>query len=108
MLLNYFLVSLGFIIFHADSIADAFRFFGGIISTSLFSMPSLPLKKATLLFIFIILILEWTTRKKEHPLQLSTDGIFKYTAARYLLYAGIGLMLFLFAGEVETFIYSQF
>ena len=108
MLLNYFLVSLGFIIFHADSIADAFRFFGGIISTSLFSMPSLPLKKATLLFILIVLILEWTTRKKEHPLQLSTDGIFKYTAARYLLYAGIGLMLFLFAGEVETFIYFQF
>lgn len=108
MLLNYFLVSLGFIIFHADSITDAFRFFGGILSTSLFSMPSLPLKKATLLFILIVLILEWTTRKKEHPLQLSTDGIFKYSAARYLLYAGIGLMLFLFAGEVETFIYFQF
>lgn len=108
MLLNYFLVSLGFIIFHADSIADAFQFFGGILSTSLFSMPSLPLKKATLLFILIVLILEWTTRKKEHPLQLSTDGIFKYSAARYLLYASIGLMLFLFAGEVETFIYFQF
>ena len=108
MLLNYCLVSLGFIIFHADSITDAFRFFGGILSTSLFSMPSLPLKKATLLFILIVLILEWTTRKKEHPLQLSTDGIFKYSAARYLLYAGIGLMLFLFAGEVETFIYFQF
>jgi D-alanyl-lipoteichoic acid acyltransferase DltB (MBOAT superfamily) len=108
MLLNYFLVSLGFIIFHADSIADAFRFFGGILSTSLFSMPSLPLKKATLLFILIVLILEWTTRKKEHPLQLPTDGIFRYMAARYLLYAGIGLMLFLFAGEVETFIYFQF
>lgn len=108
MLLNFFLVSLGFIIFHADSITDAFRFFGGILSTSLFSMPVLPLKKVTLLFILIVLVLEWTTRKKEHPLQLSTDGIFKYTAARYLLYAGIGLMLFLFAGEVETFIYFQF
>ena len=108
MLLNFFLVSLGFIIFHADSIADAFHFFGGIMSTSLFSMPELPLKKVTLLFILIVLVLEWTTRKKEHPLQLSNDGIFKYTAARYLLYAGIGLMLFLFAGEVETFIYFQF
>lgn len=108
MLANFFFVSLGFIIFHAESITDAFRFFSGILSTSLFTMPSLPLKKATMVFILIVLILEWTTRKKEHPLQFSTDGIFKYSAVRYLVYSVISLMLFLFAGEVETFIYFQF
>lgn len=108
MVLNYVLVSLGFIVFYASSVADAFQFFSRIISISFFSVPELPLKKVTLFFIFIVLILEWTTRKKEHPLQLSTDGVFKYTIARYLLYAGIGLMLFLFAGEVETFIYFKF
>ena len=108
MVLNYVLVSLGFIVFYASSVADAFRFFSGIVSTSLFSMPSLPVKKATMLFMLIVLILEWVTRKKEHPLQFSTDGIFRYTAVRYLLYAGIGILLFVFAGEVETFIYFQF
>ena len=108
MALNYVLVSLGFIVFYASSVTDAFHFFTGIVSTSLFSMPAIPVKKVTLLFIFIVLILEWTTRKREHPLQLPTDGIFKYTAVRYLLYAGIGVLLFVFAGEVETFIYFQF
>ena len=108
MALNYVLVSLGFIVFYASSVTDAFRFFSGIVSTSLFSMPSLPVKKVTILFMLIVLIVEWTTRKKEHPLQLPADGIFKYTAVRYLLYAGIGVLLFVFAGEVETFIYFQF
>ena len=108
MVMNYVLVSLGFIVFYASSVTDAFRFFSGIVSTSLFSMPSLPVKKVTILFMLIVLIVEWTTRKKEHPLQLPTDGIFKHTAVRYLLYAGIGVLLFVFAGEVETFIYFQF
>lgn len=108
MVLNYVLVSLGFIVFYASSVTDAVSFLGGILSASLFTLPVLPLKKVTLLFMAVVLIVEWTTRKREHPLQLPVDGIFRYTAARYLLYAVIGLMLFLFAGEVETFIYFQF
>lgn len=108
MLLNFFLVSLGFIIFYADSVTDAFGFFSGILSSTLFSMPEIPVKKLTLLFIFVVLILEWMTRKKEHPLQLPSSGIFKYAIVRYMLYASICLLLFLFAGEVETFIYFQF
>ena len=108
MVLNYVLVSLGFIIFYASSVTDAFRFFCGIVSSSLFSMPSLPVKKATMLFMLIVLIVEWMTRKKEHPLQLPADGVFRHTVVRYALYAGIGLMLFFFAGEVETFIYFKF
>ena len=108
MVLNYFFVSLGFIIFHANSLTDAYSFFKGILSASLFSMPSLPIKKGIPAFILVVLVLEWTTRKREHPLQLPIDGIFKYTTVRYLLYSGIAAALFVIAGEVETFIYFQF
>ena len=59
-------------------------------------------------FMLIVLILEWTTRKQEHPLQLPIDGVFRYSAVRYALYAGISLLLFIYAGEVETFIYFKF
>lgn len=108
MVLNYFFVSLGFVIFHADSVTDAFCFYRGILSTSLLSIPNLPIEKGIPLFILIVLVLEWTTRKCEHPLQLPNDEIYKYTAVRYIIYAGIATLLFLFAGEVETFIYFQF
>ena len=108
MVLNYVLVSLGFIVFYAGSVSDAFQFFSGILSTSLFTMPTLPIRKATIVFMLIVLILEWTTRKKEHPLQLPIEGIFRYSAVRYALYAGISLLLFIYAGEVETFIYFKF
>ena len=108
MLLNYVLVSFGFILFYADSVAEAFRFFSGVLSPSILSLPDMPVKKVTLLFILIVLVLEWVTRKREHPLQLPVDGIFRHTAVRYLLYAAIALLLFVFAGEVETFIYFKF
>ena len=108
MVLNYVLVSFGFILFYANSVTEAFRFFRGILSSSILSLPNIPLKKVTLLFILIVLVLEWVTRKREHPLQLPVDGIFRYTAVRYLLYAVIALLLFVFAGEVETFIYFKF
>ena len=108
MVLNYVLVSFGFIFFYANSVAEAFSFFRGILSSSILSLPDMPVKKVTLLFILIVLVLEWVTRKREHPLQLPVDGIFRHTVVRYALYAGIGLMLFIFAGEVETFIYFKF
>lgn len=108
MVLNYVLVSFGFILFYANSVTEAFRFFCGILSPSILSLPNMPVKKVTLLFILIVLVLEWVTRKREHPLQLPVDGIFRYTAVRYLLYSAIALLLFVFAGEVETFIYFKF
>lgn len=108
MVLNYVLVSFGFILFYANSVTEAFRFFCGILSPTILSLPNMPVKKVTLLFILIVLVLEWVTRKREHPLQLPVGGIFRFTAVRYTLYSAIALLLFVFAGEVETFIYFKF
>lgn len=109
MVTNYVLVSLGFIIFYASSVADAFRFFSGIISTSLFSMPELPVKKITLLFILIVLILEWTTRKKEYALQVQKENIDKQLW-KLIVFDYIVVAIIIWFGNFESsqFIYFQF
>ena len=109
MVLNYVLVSLGFIVFYANSIADAFRFFSGIVSTSLFSMPEIPVKKITLLFILIVLILEWTTRKKEYALQVQQENIDKQLW-KLIVFDYIVVAIIIWFGNFESsqFIYFQF
>jgi hypothetical protein len=103
------LVSLGFIIFYANSVADAFRFFSGIVSTSLFSMPEVPVKKITLLFILIVLVLEWTTRKKEYALQVQQENIGKHLW-KLIVFDYIVVAIIIWFGNFESsqFIYFQF
>jgi hypothetical protein len=43
-----------------------------------------------------------------HVLQFPDNRLFRCPTVRYALYACIGLLLFFFAGEVQTFIYFQF
>ncbi len=109
MILNYVLVSLGFIVFYASSVTEAFRFFAGILSTSFFTMPEVPVKKVTLLFILIVLILEWTTRKKEYPLQIHhqyIDG--KMWKLVFIDYLVIAVIIWFGNFESSQFIYFQF
>ena len=103
MLLTFILAVLGWIIFRAESIGQAGEIFAGIFSTSLFTMPSLPMK--TMLFIVILLVVEWIQRKKQHALELS--GV-KSHVLKYACYIAIMLMIFCFGVYNESFIYFQF
>lgn len=108
MVVNYVLVSLGFVFFYASNVSDALHFYSVIFSTSLFSVPMLPVKIYILAFMLVVFVMEWLTRKREYPLQLPAGGLFRHTSVRYALYAGIALVSFVLAGEIETFIYYKF
>jgi hypothetical protein len=58
--------------------------------------------------ILLILTLEWLQRDKEHALQFPSGKLFNYTAVRYLIYAVLVSVIFVYAGEVQSFIYFQF
>ena len=51
---------------------------------------------------------EWLQRDKQHALQIDGYRIFRHASARYLLYALLLIILCLFSGQVQTFIYFQF
>lgn len=103
MLITFFLVVIGWIIFRAETISQACDIIGTVFSRSLISTPSIPSK--TICFILLMLAVEWAQRKKPHALDLTNihSHIIKYAC-----YAAILVMIFLFGAFNESFIYFQF
>lgn len=108
ILLTFALATLGWIIFRAPSITDAWLYICGIIDKSLFSGPLLINRDfyiPTFLCLFLLVATEWINRNKQHGLDLMS---MKSHVAKFLIYLGILLLMFWLGGKAETFIYFQF
>ena len=105
MLLTFFLATIGWIIFRADSIGQAWDYILGMCSTSLFSRPDASGVTGFSVAIVIMILVEWLMRDKEHGLDLS--GI-NSDAVKIVTYLAILFMTFAFGGHAVNFIYFQF
>lgn len=108
MVLTFLLVAFGLILFRADSIHDAILFVSGVLTSSIVSKPTIPVSSITLLFIFILILLEWYKRDKEHPLQFTSNLLLKKSYVRYTLYYIIIILIYFCQGNSSSFIYFQF
>lgn len=105
ILLTFMLAVIGWIIFRATSISEAWSIMKGICDVSLFSMPMIIVGvKRTLLFIVVMLFVEWIDRDKEHALSLS--GLPQW--ARFIVLYGLILIMLEYMGHSQSFIYFQF
>ena len=105
ILLTFALVTLGWIIFRAPSITDAWQFMCGIIKN--FGIPNIisPTYILPMPFLFLIfVVLEWKNRNRQHGLDIQDWQ----TWQRWLTYFGIFILIFTFGAKAETFIYFQF
>lgn len=102
MLLTFVLAAFGWILFRSQSIGEAVGFIGGIF-TSGFAGVNLPMR--TLVFVAILLVVEWLQRNREHG--LSMENV-RYGVVRYACYLSVLALIFLFGVFNETFIYFQF
>ena len=105
MLLTFFLATIGWIIFRADTIGQAWDYMRGICSASLFSRPDASGVTGFSFAICVMLLVEWLMRDKEHGLDLS--GV-KTGVVRYVAYLAVLFMTFAFGGHAVNFIYFQF
>lgn len=97
-------MSLLVILFKSNTLEQALTYLKGVFSISLFQIPQVE-NKTMYVFIFIMLIIEWANRNKEHALDLST---LKKPILRYAIYLIIVFLCFIFKGEVSEFIYQQY
>lgn len=107
MLLTFVLVVIGWIIFRAESITQAWEYLGGMCDSSLFSVPWLMNKRfyqPLFLFIAVMLLMEWVLRNKKHGLQLPAMP----RMLNWAVYFVLVVVMLLFGGHAETFIYFQF
>lgn len=110
MLITFAVVVIGWIIFRAETITQAWEFMKGLIDTNTIRASYRFFKTTTVwptnLYIIIMLLVEWFQRDKQHGLEIS--GCNKLRVLHVALYYVIIAAIILYAGSEQTFIYFQF
>jgi len=108
VVITFLLAVVGWVIFRAENIAQAWDFVSRMFLTAFddfhFRLGSIN----TFIAILLLIIVEYLQRDKAHVLQFPANRVFRCSSVRYMLYACIVLLIFFYAGEVQTFIYFQF
>ena len=107
ILLTFFLVVFGWIIFRAESIGQAWEYICGIFDKSLFNAPWIYSATYILPMPFILLfftILEWSGRNKTCPIALHCSR----KVWQWMFYVLFVVLIFAFGKPSESFIYFQF
>lgn len=106
MLFTFALVDFAWIFFRADDLGLAFEYIRGLIDASILTPPE-PLPSKLLLLIGFMLAVEWVNRREAYGLALLGKRSLP-TSLRWAMYFAIALMLPLFGGTSDAFIYFQF
>jgi alginate O-acetyltransferase complex protein AlgI len=109
MAITFGLVVISWIFFRAEDLVHAFKYLGGIFSSSLLTVPSFhDTKKAftVLILIAIFIFIEWLGREREYAIA-GLDFRFK-KPVRYAIYYAIVIVIFWAGGQEQEFIYFQF
>ena len=106
ILLTFFLAVVGWIIFRSESIGQAWEYLCGICNLTLFTIPVFKkLACRIIVYVWIMLIVEWLQRGKEHGLEISR---FKPWIRYVIVILLIEFILFFMPSAPSQFIYFQF
>ena len=109
MLITFVLVMLAWIFFRSNDLGHAIQYLSTLFSSSFFSGPSFPeMKRAwsILLLVVFFLAVEW--RGREHQYAIAYFHAYRRRGIRWTLYLLICLLIFLYQGSQQDFIYFQF
>lgn len=108
ILYTFLLVMIGWVIFRAPSINDAWQYLVMSVSineSATYSIGPTTTILSTVVMIILMLIIDWTQRHKTFGLQI-VEGM--NIVVRWGVYAALLFMILIFAGQQEQFIYFQF
>lgn len=106
MSVTFSLVVVGWVIFRAENIVEAFDYICRMFADFHFTVPVIGRK--AMLYVILLLVIEWLQRNASHGLQISHNGVFAYRAVRWGVYYVLCLLTLLLAGLETDFIYFQF
>lgn len=107
MTVTFILVVIGWIIFRAENIEQAYLYLSRMFTMSIFNFERFDGMRA-FGFALILLFIEWLQRDKQHALDFSQRLPFNYRFVRWSCYFSIIMMIVLYSGGDQTFIYFQF
>jgi D-alanyl-lipoteichoic acid acyltransferase DltB (MBOAT superfamily) len=108
MLSTFLLSTLAWIFFRSDTIGDAYSYIGGIFSKSIFAIPNLSGKNDMIILIglFFFLMVEWNGRSDKFALEKINIKSRRFIVWGFYLF--IVVIIFIFQGAQQQFIYFQF
>ncbi|WP_010178383.1 MBOAT family O-acyltransferase [Aquimarina agarilytica] len=104
IILTFFITLIAWIFFRAPNVHSAFSYIKNMISSSIISVPEVSLKP--LVFIIVLVIVEWFQRNNKHGLYMNELKMNKFS--RWLIYYILIIIIFWFGAEKQEFIYFQF
>ena len=105
MLLTFGLTVFAWIFFRVNNIGHAISYISEIFSSSLFTIPEVRPRNLILLIIVFVFI-EWLGREGKYA--ISGINVFERRIYRWGIYFSICLLIFIFQGKQQEFIYFQF
>jgi D-alanyl-lipoteichoic acid acyltransferase DltB (MBOAT superfamily) len=109
MLGLFIVVSFTLVFFRAESISDAMSYLKGIFANNIFSIPFFPFRGmalVTLMLVLIFIFIEWFGRENPYPMANLDEKYPKFK--RWLIYYILAMVIFVFSGINQQFIYFQF
>jgi len=105
---TFFMTTLAWVFFRAESVTHALAVISGILSKSLFELPTV-LPKGLLILILVFLYIEWVNRQKLHGLELKQKLSQVRTAIDFALVSFVIWAIVIWGSSKEVeFIYFQF
>ncbi|MEM8888713.1 MAG: MBOAT family O-acyltransferase, partial [Bacteroidota bacterium] len=105
ILSTFILTTFAWIFFRAEHMGHAWVYLTGLFSPTLFSLPEVfPLYTLALILFFISI--EWLGREQEYAIE--GLGLKWLKPIRWSFYLSMGVLIFLFSGTKQAFIYFQF
>ena len=105
ILITFLLTVITWIFFRAENAEHAFNYISEIFSLSVLTKPE-GQPTTTVLLILIFVIIEWFGREGKYA--ISGIDYFKTRKVRWFFYLAICMLIFLFQGKQQEFIYFQF
>jgi D-alanyl-lipoteichoic acid acyltransferase DltB (MBOAT superfamily) len=108
MLLTFALVVIGWVIFRAETIGQAWDYLCRMCDSSLLNFSG-HIGGMAMLYSLILMVIEWLNREKMYALEnIQAVPILRYRPIRLAFYYAFAIIILLLAGEQETFVYFQF
>jgi D-alanyl-lipoteichoic acid acyltransferase DltB (MBOAT superfamily) len=105
ILLTFILTSIAWVFFRSNTITDAFNYLKGILNASVLD-ASIEIELYVYLFLLFFIVMEWIGRRQQYAIETT---LLKYpSVVRWTFYYAIAMIIFLYGGEAQTFIYFQF
>ncbi|MBR9845527.1 MAG: MBOAT family protein [Algicola sp.] len=105
ILKTFVLTCIAWVFFRSDTISDAYNYLVNMIDVSVLDAP---IEIQTYLYVFLVffICIEWIGRRQQYAIETT---LFKYPRfLRWSFYYLITMVIFLYGGETQTFIYFQF